>query len=131
MKQQRAYQYRCYPTDEQVTILARTFGCARYVYNVALRLRTDAYYKDKKRIGYHETSAELTKLKHQPETAWLAEVASVPLQQALRHLDKAYHNFFEGRTRYPTFKKKHGNQAVSYVGTAFTLLLAPPQATHR
>ncbi len=62
MKQQRAYQYRFYPTPEQARILARTFGCARYVYNFALRLRTDAYYQEQKRIGYHETSAELTKL---------------------------------------------------------------------
>ena len=46
MKQKRAYQYRFYPTSEQEDLLARTFGCARYVYNWALRLRTDAYYKD-------------------------------------------------------------------------------------
>ena len=121
MKQQRAYQYRFYPTDEQSHILARTFGCARYVYNAALHLRTDAYYREKKRIGYHETSAALTALKQQPGTVWLSEVASVPLQQALRHLDRAFRNFFEGRAEYPTCKKKHGHQAVSYVGTAFKL----------
>jgi len=106
MKQQRAYQYRFYPTPEQARILAHTFGCARYVYNFALRLRTDAYYQEQKRIGYHETSAELTRLKQQ--TPWLNEVASVPLQQSLRHLDRAFRNFFEGRAKYPTFKKKRG-----------------------
>ena len=42
MKQKRAYRYRCYPTSEQAATLAQTFGCARYVYNWALRLRTDA-----------------------------------------------------------------------------------------
>ncbi len=119
MKQQRAYQYRFYPTPEQAQILSRTFGCARYVYNFALRLRTDAYYQEQKRIGYHETSAELTKWKQQ--TPWLNEVASVPLQQSLRHLDRAFRNFFEGRAKYPTFKKKHGHQAATYVGTAFKL----------
>ncbi|HYU72628.1 MAG TPA: helix-turn-helix domain-containing protein, partial [Ktedonobacteraceae bacterium] len=46
MKQKRAYHYRIYPTDEQAHILACTFGCVRYVYNWALRLRTDAYYKE-------------------------------------------------------------------------------------
>ena len=65
MKQKRAYQYRFYPTPEQAQILARTFGCARYVYNWALRLRSDAYYKEQQRIGYHETSARLTFLKQQ------------------------------------------------------------------
>ncbi len=67
MKQQRAYQYRFYPTDEQARILAHTFGCARYVYNFALRLRTDAYDKEQHRLGYHETSACLTLLKHQDD----------------------------------------------------------------
>ncbi len=119
MKQKRAYQYRFYPTPEQVHMLARTFGCARYVYNWALRLRTDAYYKEQKRIGYHETSAQLTLLKKQAETSWLNEVSSVPLQQALSHLDRAFRNFFEGRANYPTFKKKQGEQTATYVASAF------------
>ncbi len=33
MLQKRAYQYRFYPTAEQASVLARTFGCARFVYN--------------------------------------------------------------------------------------------------
>ena len=119
MKQQKAYKYRFYPTEERKNLLARTFGCCRYVYNWALRLRTDAYYQEHKHIGYHETSAAIPLLKQQAETAWLNDVASVPLQQSLRHLDKAFRNFFEGRASYPTFKKKHGAQAATYVGTAF------------
>ncbi|HEY8325165.1 MAG TPA: RNA-guided endonuclease TnpB family protein [Ktedonobacterales bacterium] len=119
MQQKRAYRYRCYPTPAQATVLARTFGCARFVYNWALRLRTDAYYQRQERIGYHEASAALTTLKQQPETAWLNEVSSVPLQQALRHLDKAFRNFFEGRAKYPTFHKKHGRQAATYASSAF------------
>jgi putative transposase len=46
-------------------------------------------------------------------------VSSVPLQQALRHLDKAFLNFFEGRARYPTFKKKHHRQSATYTSNAF------------
>src|SRR5229473_7438115 len=110
MKQKRAYQYRIYPTDEQKKNLAQTFGCARFVYNWALRLRTDAYYQEQKRIYYAETSARLTDLKKQPEYAWLNEVAAVPLQQSLRHLDRAFKNFFEGRAAYPTFHSKQGPQ---------------------
>src|SRR6266704_2740027 len=119
MKQKRAYKYRIYPTDEQKHIFARTFGCARFVYNWALRLRTDAYYQEQKRISYADTSTALTELKKQPEYAWLNEVSSVPPQQALRHLDKAFRNFFEGRANYPVFKKRHGQQSASYVASAF------------
>jgi len=62
----------------------------------------------------------LTELKQQEETAWLNEVSSVPLQQALRHLESAFRNFFEGRAGYPTFKRKHGPQSASYASNAFT-----------
>ena len=119
MKQKRAYRYRFYPTPEQATVLARTFGCARFVYNWALRLRTDAYYQRQERIGYAATSAALTTLKREPDTAWLNAVSSVPTQQALRHLDRAFRNFFEGRAKYPAFHKKHGGQAAEYTTSAF------------
>jgi putative transposase len=121
MKQQKAYKYRLYPTEEQVDLLAKTFGCCRYVYNWALRQKTDAYYQRGERLSSHDLSLALTALKQQVPTSWLNEVASVPMQQALRHLDKAFLNFFEGRAEYPTFKKKHGDQSATYVGTAFQL----------
>ena len=120
MKQKKAYKYRCYPSDEQKRILARTFGCCRYVYNWALRERTDAYYKRGERLYYEETAARLVSLKKEDSTVWLNEVSSVPLQQVLRHLDRAFRNFFEGRANYPTFKKKRNLQAATYASNAFT-----------
>jgi putative transposase len=62
----------------------------------------------------------LVLLKKQEETMWLNEVSSVPLQQALRHLDQAFRNFFEGRAEYPAFKKKRHQQAATYASNAFT-----------
>ena len=115
----RAYRFRFYPTPEQELILARTFGCARFAYNYMLRLRTDAWIQRQERIGYHETSAALTALKKQPEYAWLNEVSSVPVQQALRHLQTAFNNFFAKRARYPQFKRKDGPQAAEYTTSAF------------
>ena len=119
MQQKRAYRYRFYPTTEQAAVLARTFGSVRFVYNWALRLRTDAYSQRQERINYAATSAALTELKREPETAWLNDVSSLPTQQALRHLDRAFRNFFEGRTKYPGFHKKHGAQAAEYTTSAF------------
>ncbi|HEY3991779.1 MAG TPA: transposase [Ktedonobacteraceae bacterium] len=119
MKRKRAFKYRFYPTTEQKHILAQTFGCARFVYNWGLRKRSDAYYKDGERLYYTHLSAALTDLKKQDETKWLADVSSVPLQQSLRHLDKAFMNFFEGRGKYPVFKKKRHQQSATYADTAF------------
>jgi putative transposase len=120
MEQKRAYKFRVYPTNEQKQMLARTFGCCRVVYNWALRQKTDAYYKEQKRLYYKDLSALLPDLKKQEAYCWLNDVASVPLQQALRHLDKAFINFFEGRGDYPSYKKKRNQQSATYAGTAFT-----------
>ena len=115
----RAYRFRVTPTPAQENILARTFGSARFAYNYMLRLRTDAWFNEQKRIGYHETSAILTKLKDSPEFEWLNEVSCVPVQQSLRHLQTAFGNFFAHRNKYPTFKKKDGKQAAEYTTSAF------------
>jgi putative transposase len=71
-------------------VLARTFGCVRYVYNWALRKKTDVYYQQGERLYSSDLSSALTELKKQDETAWLNEVSSVPLQQVLRHLERAF-----------------------------------------
>ena len=119
MEVKRAYRFRFYPTPEQAVNLARTFGCARFAYNYMLRLRTDAWFKEQKKVGYHETSAALTLLKKAPEFAWLNEVSSVPVQQSLRHLQTAFGNFFARRNKYPTFKSKHDKQSAEYTSSAF------------
>jgi putative transposase len=74
-----------------------------------------------KSLSYEDLSALLPLLKQQPETAWLADVSSVPLQQSLRHLETAFTNFFEGRTKYPTYHTKSQDQAITYTKVAFTL----------
>ncbi|AJE23384.1 RNA-guided endonuclease InsQ/TnpB family protein [Azotobacter chroococcum] len=115
----RAYKYRFYPTPEQAELLARTFGCVRSVYNRILRWRTDAFYQEQKKIGYTAASSRLTALKKQPELAFLNEVSSVPLQQCLRHQQAAFKNFFEGRAKYPAFKKKRHRQSAEFTRSSF------------
>jgi len=119
MKIKRAYRFRFYPTSEQKVILARTFGCARFAYNHMLRQRTEAWFERQERMGYHETSAALTALKKTEEYAWLNEVSSVPVQQALRHLQTAFTHFFAKRAKYPNFRRKDGPQSAEYTTSAF------------
>ena len=115
----RAYKYRFYPTPEQATLLAQTFGCTRFVYNHILRWRTDIFYQEQEKIGYTQASAKLTAIKKEPEFAWLNDVSSVPLQQALRHQQAAFKNFFEGRAKYPALKSKHHKQSATLTDAAF------------
>ncbi len=95
---QLRYNYRLYPTPGQQQALARAFGCARVVFNDALRARQQAYEAGLAYVSDAELSAQLTASKATPERAWLGEVSSVVLQQALADLNTAYRNFFASVT---------------------------------
>lgn len=116
----RSFKYRCYPTDEQAVELSRTFGCVRLVYNKALEERTRAWYGEQRRVSYVQSSAALTEWKKTEEFAFLTEVSSVPLQQALRHLQTAFGNFFAKRAKYPRYKsRKKSRASAEYTRSAF------------
>ena len=116
---QKAYRYRFYPTAEQESLLRRTMGCARLVYNKALAARTEAWYERQERIDFVKTSSMLTGWKKQEDLDFLNEVSSVPLQQGLRNLQKAFTNFWAGRAKYPNFKKKHSGGSAEFTKAAF------------
>ncbi|MGC0343165.1 RNA-guided endonuclease InsQ/TnpB family protein [Streptomyces sp. SLBN-8D4] len=117
----RAFRYRFYPTVEQAAELSRTFGCVRLVYNKALEERTRAWYREQRRISYVQSSAALTEWKKTEELAFLTEVSSVPLQQALRHLQTAFAHFFAKRAQYPRYKsRKKSRASAEYTRSAFT-----------
>jgi len=52
---QKAFKYRFFPTDEQATQLAITFGCARYVYNLALEFRAKAWQQEQRSVGFEKS----------------------------------------------------------------------------
>src|SRR5690625_4381938 len=117
----RAYKYRFYPTSEQAEMLARTFGCVRYVYNRALDERSRAWTQQQRRVTHAETDKMLTQWKQDPETAWLAEPSKGPLQAALRNLQSAFDSFWRKQTRYPRFKKKgKAKDSATYYRDCFT-----------
>ncbi|MFE9323377.1 RNA-guided endonuclease InsQ/TnpB family protein [Nocardia sp. NPDC052278] len=117
----RAYKYRFYPSERQERELVRTFGCVRLVYNKALEARTTAWFTEQRRVNYNETSAMLTAWKKTDGLEFLGEVSSVPLQQALRHLQRAFAGFFDKRAKYPRFKsRKKSRSAAEFTRSAFT-----------
>jgi putative transposase len=116
---EKAQNYRFYPTPEQESLLRRTLGCVRLVYNKALHERTQAWYERQERVGYSETSSMLTLWKKEDDLSFLNEVSSVPLQQGLRHLQTAFANFFAKRAKYPNFKKKHQGGSAEFTKAAF------------
>ncbi|AFZ35034.1 transposase, IS605 OrfB family [Stanieria cyanosphaera PCC 7437] len=116
---ERAYKFRFYPTLSQENLLRRTMGCVRLVYNKALAARTIAWYEKQTRIDYKQTSSLLTSWKKTEELDFLNEVSCVPLQQCLRHLQKAFSNFWGKRAKYPRFKKKRNGGSAEFTKSAF------------
>ena len=108
----RAYKYRIYPTEEQKVLLAKTFGCCRFVYNWALNLKIQTYKQEKKSIGNVELTNRM-KSELKTEHEWLSEVNSQSLQSALRNLDTAYKNFFRDThaVGFPRFKSRKNKQS--------------------
>ena len=102
---QKGVKFRIYPNREQRNLIDRTLGCSRLIYNKGLAMREDAF-KSGEKCGYKQTSAMLTALKQDANYAFLKEVDSIALQQALRNLDAGYTNFFEHRAAHPKFKSK-------------------------
>ena len=111
----KSYSFRLYPNEEQKTLFAKHFGTCRFIYNVLLRERIDFYTANKgtgkQGLTYADTSKMLTDIKKQPDREWLKDVNAQSLQQSLRCLDVAYHNFFNKCARFPKFKSKHGKQS--------------------
>ena len=112
------YRFRMYPTPPQARELARVFGCVRHAYNWALRFRTDSF-KGGKTINYYSCSSEWTKHRNSKDFPWLQETSCIPQQQSLRHLQTSFKNFFEKRSAYPSFKRKHGSQSAEYTRSGF------------
>jgi putative transposase len=115
----RAFKYRFYPTAEQENLLRRTIGCARLVYNKALAMRSDAWNTESIKVSYNDTSKSLTQWKKEDDLNFLNEVPAVPLQQALRHLQSAYANFFAKRANYPRFKRKSDQNSIKFTSCSF------------
>lgn len=108
----KGIKFRIYPNPEQEGLLSKSFGCARYVYNWALDLKTKTYQVEQKSISRFNLDKKLTQLKKEKE--WLKEVPSQTLQQSLSDLDKAFTKFFKEKKGYPKFKLNRGKQSIRF-----------------
>jgi putative transposase len=108
----KAYKYRIYPTGEQETLLAKSFGCARWFWNYALNLCQETYKNTGKGLTRGYIQGLLPALKKEYE--WLKDPYSQCLQVVALNLSTAYKNFFDKRAMLPKFKSKHGRQSISY-----------------
>jgi putative transposase len=108
----KAYKYYLLPNEEQKQQLAKFFGCARFVYNLGLETKMQAWASARKNYTCIDLSNQMKELKD-TEAEWLRDCPSQTLQMALRNLDNAYTKFFKG-DGFPKFKSKHKRQSVQF-----------------
>lgn len=128
---QLRYNFRLYPTPAQQQAFGRAFGCARVVFNDALRLRQEAHAAGLPYIKDTDLQKQvITAAKRTPEREWLSEVSSVVLVQALADLHTAYRNFFASVTgkrkgpkvAAPRFRSRKDNRhAIRLTRNGFSL----------
>ena len=59
---EKAYKFRIYPNKTQESLLQKTFGCVRFIYNYFLDRRIKAYEQNKKTISYNECSKDVGRI---------------------------------------------------------------------
>ena len=79
----KAYRYRIYPNKSQKILLARTFGCVRFVYNHFLNKKQKLYESDGTNLSYNDMAHEVVGMTHTPEYAWLSEGDATALRSSL------------------------------------------------
>jgi putative transposase len=117
----RGYKTELKLNKLQQTLCRKPAGCARFAYNWALQRKIAAYTATGKALTAIDLPRELNRLK-KTEFAWMYEVSKCAPQEALRNLDRAFHNFFsrlqkKGKPGFPRFKsRKHGRGSFRLTG---------------
>ncbi|MCX4317593.1 MAG: helix-turn-helix domain-containing protein, partial [Lachnospiraceae bacterium] len=84
----KAYKFRIYPNSQQQAMLAKTFGCVRFIYNQMLSDKIKYYEETRQKLNN-------TPAQYKQEYGWLKEIDSLALANAQRNLQRAYNNFFK------------------------------------
>ena len=105
----KSFKYRLYPNKEQTTLIQKTFGCCRFVYNQTLAHRKELYETEKKSMSKIDCNNFVNRnLKKEYE--WLKEVDKFALTNSVYNMDSAYQKFFKEHAGYPKFKSKKNNR---------------------
>jgi putative transposase len=106
MERLQAFKFELMPTGEQARKMRQFAGACRFVYNKALALQKENHAAGGKFIGYVGMAKHLTAWRKSADTPWLKDSPVHAQQHAIKHLERAFRNFFEKRADFPRFKRK-------------------------
>lgn len=111
----RAYKTEIHPTQAQIELIHKTFGCTRYIYNQYVYENLENLASGKDFISAFSYSKRVNNDPNTP--SWLKGVPSKAIKQALIYADRAFKDYFFERRGKPTFKKKGKDESFYLIGT--------------
>lgn len=123
----KAFKLRLYPNQEQITLINKTFGCCRQIYNNRIQEKQEFYIENILPIKKTATKEQITKVykTFKPSTEkemkqkfpYMKEVSDRALQSARQNCETAFSNFFKSlkgqrkgrKVGYPQYKSKKEN----------------------
>lgn len=111
----RAYKTEIHPTQAQIELIHKTFGCTRYIYNQYVYENLENLASGKGLISAFRYSKRVNSDPNTP--SWLKEVPSKAIKQALIYANRAFKDYFSKRRGKPTFKKKGRDNSFYLIGT--------------
>ena len=112
----KSYKVEIKPTSAQKTLIHKTIGVCRYIYNFYLSKNKEVYQDNGEFMSAYDFSIWLNNefLPNNPEYIWIKEVSSKAVKQSMINANTAFKNFFKGRTGFPKFKKKRDSNVKAY-----------------
>ena len=107
----KSYEFRLYPNTQQKELLAKHFGACRYIYNLFIDIRQEAYIGENRSMTYVDTANQLVLIKKEEGNEWMKEINSQSMQSSLKHLDIGIKKFIRGEAGYPKFKNRFSEQS--------------------
>jgi len=114
-----AFKYRLYPKPEQETRLNRSLLSLCDLYN-DLKAEEMRRYREEHRSTSQTTFRALA-LDARKQNQRLLEVHSQVVQNVGDRIHRSFRNFFEGRARFPKWKKPHRYNSLTYPQFGFRL----------
>lgn len=112
----RAYKTEINPTAEQKQKIHQTIGVCRFVYNFYIAHNKDVYEKQKRFVSGMDFSKWLNNefIPNNPDKSWIKDVGSKAVKQSIMNGEKAFKSFFDGKSKFPRFKKKNKQDVKAY-----------------
>ncbi|MED4039694.1 transposase [Niallia taxi] len=108
---------RLKPTPEQETLLWKSVGTARFIYNWTLNQQDINYSSGGKFLSDNVLRKELTQLK-KGELIWLNEVSNNVAKQAVKDACNSFKRFFKGQSKFPRYKSRKRSKPSFYNDTS-------------